>query len=185
MDGEAVVAFVEIVDDELPVGIEIIGLVMCDLQVGDAPGTQAIPVGCEAVGDRLGRRGEIDKEKTLPFLDGRAFQGPVLAAEIVGSIVHTGSSHEPSTAIIGPAVIPTLDESAIKVSSGLGAQNRSPVAADVVVGLQLVVFGAHENQIFAGHLGEKEVSRIFQLLTSSGADPVAREDFLSLQIKEV
>src|SRR5207253_6975034 len=126
----AMETLVVVLDDQLPVGGDVIDDAMAAPEGAHFPGCEAIGKIAELGSKRRRIRGQVEKDVAIPGVSGDAVQRIVLETES-GDIVHVRRADQPAVEIVGPRVVRTLD-AARERPFRTGAEPCAAMAADVV-----------------------------------------------------
>ena len=181
MDRGAVVALHEVLDDELPVGLHVVGDAPADLELVDLPALDDVVV-TEPPGDRAGdgvleRRRLVgqahpDVAQPLPQVDG---DQPVLRAVDVLHLREVRRGHERAVEGVGPGVVPAL-ELALAGSRLLHAHAGAAVPADVQERAQLPVAATDDQHVLPAHVDGAERAGTVEVGRPRSGEPVRLED---------
>ncbi len=188
MDRRAVQAFVVVLDDDLPVGSDVIGDPSTEAQL-----THSVPV---EIGDRLVAVaqplverpwlvGQAHEQETrvLPHPD--AVQRVVRALELL-VLVDVRRGEQAAVEVVRPCVVRALERLAEMAARGLVVEQlRAAVGAHVVEGAQLAVAVAHDEDRLADDVADEVVARPGDLLASADAHPAAEEQALALLLVDL
>src|SRR5689334_17399413 len=105
--------------------------------------------------DRI--RGEVDEQVAVPLGDVRGDERPIFFAEAV-DLLHVRRFAERTVELVRPAVVLALD-AAVKLALLFGAEQRSAMAADVVVGAYFSVLVADDDDAGIRKLAGDEAAR--------------------------
>ena len=185
MDLRAVQALVVVLDDDLPVGLDLVHQTDADPELVHLEALEGRDR-LRAVGERLHQRprlaGEVHEEEPGVAVDrytvervGRPLEELVL--------LHVRRADQLTVQVVGPRVIRT-DERLADVAGPLEIVDelRSAVAADVVEAAQLAGLGPHHEDRLACDVANDVVAGVRDLLGPAGTDPVAPPDPLSLTL---
>src|SRR5215469_13347781 len=127
-----VVSAVEIVVNEyLPIAVDVIGAPVEEMQLADAEGSDSLYQTAEELHERHGIRIEIHKHKALPVIDANGRQTILGAVEVLNTIKFRHAL-ERSVEPVLPAVVWTLQD--LRLAARLCHNRRSMMAAHVEEG---------------------------------------------------
>ena len=185
VDGGAVVALHEVLDDELPVGLHVVGDPPAQGEVGDVVALDGLGVPealLDVAHDVLleGRRvlGQADPDVAEVLADRDGDQAVLLAVD-VGHLGEVGGGDELAVEVVGPGVVRAL-EGARGFAGVLHAQLHAAVAADVVERPDAVLPVAGDDDGLPPDLDGAEGSGLVQVGGAHGAEPHLLEDALLL-----
>ncbi len=174
VDGGTVVALREVLEDELPVGANVVDDAPRGDERAQAPRREAAEQGPEDVLERTRTLGEAEEDEALPLGDRRRNERVVGLVE-PGDVVHVGGPEQRAVEPVGPGVIRALDPAG-EMAAPVLAEPRAAVAADVEEGAELPVLAADEDEALAGRVEERVVSRGRQGVRAARAEPPLRKD---------
>src|SRR4029450_123650 len=108
MQVRAVEALVVVLDDQLPVRLDVIDDAVAQTEILHAPRSEFTGKVGELGRERLWARIEIEEDVSVPLLRADAVQRVVLTSE-VGHLVHVRRANQSAVEVIGPRVIRALD----------------------------------------------------------------------------
>ena len=148
MQRRAVQALVVVLDDELPVGADVVDDAIGADEIGHAPGGELRRQGAEMIGERRTVRRERDEQNPSQTLDADTVQWKVRLVES-GRSVHVRRADQAAVVVVRPRVVRTLDRAG-ELSAGLTAESRAAMAAHVLEGATPVAVRAHDHDAVAG-----------------------------------
>jgi hypothetical protein len=189
VDGGAVVALHEVLDDELPVGLDVVAHAAAETEVFDLVAVDRLDV-AESITDVLHDSGieggrivaQIDPDVPEPFLDRHRSQAVANPID-VGHLGEIRCCDELSVEIVGPGVVRTLERS-LDFALVLHADSSTAVRAHVQVGLDRPGSGARHDDTFAADLHGAEGTGLVQIGGTDRADPQFLEDLLLLELED-
>ena len=184
------VALHEVLDDQLPVGGDLVGDRFPHRQRPDAVAPEFLQL-AETVAQRrleLGRDrswifGQREPDESFPDVEMHRDESEVLPVQrlVAGDI---GSADEATVQRVGPGVVDALDGGA-GVATRLQAEARSAVSADVEERAQLAIAPAHDQHALPGQLDGLEVARRGQRVGAADTGPHLTEQALLLACVDV
>ena len=195
----AVVALVVVLDDDLPVGPDVVDDPPDRPQVRqrvarDAPGDLA-----ELRRERVARgnplRRQVHEQPAAPGVDGDRVQAELGGLEAVG-LAEERRVPDAAVELVAPRVVRAADDALEAAGRPRGVargrvvalvgrgQARPAMAADVVVGADVAGAVADDDDLLAGDVDREEVARLGELLDPSGEDPLGPPDALALAVEE-
>ncbi len=178
VDRAAVVALVEVLGDDLPVGGDVVDLGRASSQVGQRVAPHALGDGAELVGQgrRLVRR-EVHEDPAAPGVHAHRVEPEGVAVEPL----HEGGPPQATVEAVAPGVVRTAD--AARDVAGAGGsvgggvhQRRAPVAAQVVEAPQGPVLVPDQEDRLPGHVHREEVPGTIDVLGAGHDEPLAGEE---------
>ncbi len=195
----AVVALVVVLDDDLPVGADVVddpagGPQVRERVARDAPGDPA-QLGRQRVPGLhpLGR--QVHEQPAAPGVDRDRVQAELGGLEAV-RLAEERRVADAAVELVAPRVVRAADDAleAARRARGVaggrvvalvrGGQPRAAMAADVVVGADVARAVAHDDDLLAGHVHRQEVARLRELLDPADDDPLGPPDPLALPVEE-
>ena len=175
------VALPEVLDEELPVGRDVVldpvrpaqGLEPVPLEVGPEPP--------ELRPERQRVLRQIEPHEPAPHGDVDGVQGEVRLPE-VRDPHHVGRSLQVAVEAVGPRVVRARDPVTGEPAAGRLAEHGASVPAHVVEGVDLSGLVAHDDDALAGHVAEGVLPRLRPLLEPPGAEPHPVEEPLPLAL---
>ena len=175
------VALHEVLDDQLPVRLDVVDDPPADLEGVDGVVVDRLDV-AEPGPDRahhgvLERRrlvGDADPDVAEPLADVRGAQAVLLPAD-VGHPGQVRGGDQLAVQIVGPGVVRAL-ERALGLAAVRAAQPGAAVPADVEERARLPLAVTAEDQALPADLHGLEVARLGQLAAAGGAEPHLLED---------
>ena len=189
VDGGAVVALHEVLDDELPVRPDVVGDPPADPEVLDAVALEGAEVP-EPLDDLL-QDGRLERRRVArqahpqvaePFPHGDRRQAVVDPVD-VGHLGEVRRRDELAVEVVGPRVVRAL-EGALGLPRLLRAEPRAPVPTDVEVGLRLTLAVARQQHALTPDGHRPEGPGAGQLAGTGGTEPRLLEDVLLLRREE-
>ena len=189
VDRGAVVALHEVLDDELPVGLHVVGDAPADVELVDLPALDDVAV-TEPPGDRAGDRvlerrrlvGQADPDvaEPLPQVDR---DQPVLRAVDVLHLREVRRRDERPVEGVGPGVVPAL-QLALAGARLLHADAGAAVPADVEERAQLPVTAADDQHVLPADVDGLERAGGRHVGGARGGEPVRLEDLRLLLLED-
>ena len=178
MRDRAVVALEEVVEDGLPVGLDVEGQAVGEGERVEV-GHMGAEVGLEPftlLGEGCRARIEVDEDEAAELLDANRGQAELVPVE-PGHLLGAPRGAQPAVDMVAPGVIGTGDDLG---PPGALQQLVAPVLADVVEGAQGAVLAADRDDVLAGGLDGRVVARFAHRLAMADIEPVAGEDGVPL-----
>ena len=160
-------------DDQLPVGLDVVGHAVRASQLVHAPRPELVGERADLIleGRRAGR--EVRKDMTVPHVHLHRAQRDVVLAE-AWRAVHVRRGDEPAVQAVRPRVIRTLDALG-EMALGLRAQPGAPMPAHVVEAAEPAAGVPRDDHAFAGDVAQHVVARGRQVLDARDTDPHVAE----------
>ena len=169
----AVQALVVILDNQLPVGLDVVDDPSSQAEILHAPGAELAGKVGELFRQPVRRSGrmtiEVEEEVSVPDLDRDAVQGKVLLLEM-RHFVHVRRPDEAPIEAVGPRVVRALD-AAGELAGRLRAESRAAMPTDVVEGVHASVRRSRDDDAVARHVAEDELAGACDFLGPASADP--------------
>ncbi len=185
VDGGAVVALHEVLDDELPVRLDVVDDPPADLEVRHVvvlDGLHVAQPGADRADDLVleGRRilGQADPYVPEPFAYPHAHQA-VLGTADVRHPGEVGRGDQLAVQVVRPGVVRAL-EGPLDLAGLLGTELGAAVPADVEEGANGFVARAGDEDALAAHVHRLEGTRLGKLRGARDAGPHRLEDVLLL-----
>ena len=181
MDRRAVVALHEVLDDELPVRLDVVADPATDAQVCDVVVVDRLDV-AEAIADVLAHRvlerrwliGQAHPHVAQPLPHRDAAQA-VLDPVDVGHLGQVRRRHQLAVEVVSPGVVGAL-ERALDFAALLGAQLGATMPADVEERAHLTAAGPGDQHALAADLDGLERAWLVEVGGPHGAEPHRLED---------
>ena len=149
-----VVAAIEIViDEDLPVAMDVESATVEVMKFADAEGGNAFSQAAEKVGERHCIIVEVDEDEALPGFDSYGNQTVLRAIKILDSF-EFGHTFQRTVESVVPAMIRTVQDGGL--AAGFGYDGGSVVATDVVKGAQGPIVTANNYEGFSSNCGRDE-----------------------------
>ena len=132
VDAGAVQALGVVLDDQLPVGGDVVDDPVPHAEFLHAPGEKPRRQVGELLTQGRGKFAEVQEDVAVPEVGRHGLQWVIVLAE-VRQIVHLGRGGQPTVEVVCPGVIRAANQAVEAALRGL-AEASAPVAADVVVG---------------------------------------------------
>ena len=181
MQIRAVQALVVVLDDQLPVGLDVVNDALAPAQVFHPPWAELCGKCSQLRRQRGGVRIKVDEHMPGPGVGGDTIERVVVLAE-VRHFVHVRRADQASVEVVGPRVIWALDAAA-ENAIGLGAEPSPAMTADVVERVH-ARRAARDDDALAEQLADDEPSGPIDLFLSSRVNPHSREQPIHLAIEE-
>ena len=177
-------ALVVVLDDDLPVGRDLVAQPDADAQLVDAVAVEdrdALGPLLERRHERLGRVGEVDEHEPGVRPDRDLVERVRLALELL-VLVDVGRPDEPPVEVERPGVVRALEGLADMTAqlAGLVEQLGPAVGAHVVERAWLAALVPGHDHRLAGDVADEEVAGVRELLVAADADPAVEPDPLAL-----
>lgn len=182
----AVITLAVIVEEKLPIGLDLVDALMDRPQLGEPPGFELAREARQGFLERDRIRGEIHEQQALPVGDGRRFE-PVLLRIEAGDLGHVGRGAQAAVQPVGPGVVRTLKGMA-ELAVGGEAEAAAAVAAEVVEGADrsIVLIGAaDDHDALPVQLEQEEAAGRGELRDVAGEEPGAVKDPLALGAEDL
>ena len=184
MHARAVIAFLIVLDQDLPVALDLVRGAPPDAQGRERIAPEAPRDRAQVLGERRGAVAfEIDEQETTPGLDRDWVERELLLAEPL-ALVEMGRADEPPVEGVRPRVV-RAGHRPLEMPLVHIAQARPAMAADVVEGTRPPVPVAHHDHAFAPDRHGEEVARLLDPLLAPGAQPGAAEDPLPFALQDL
>jgi hypothetical protein len=131
----AVVALAVVVEEELPVGLDLVDRLVDRLQLLDPPVLELALERRQRLRERHRFGGETHEQEAPPLGEGRRLEAVVRLLE-ARNVLHVRRRLERAVEAVGPGVVRAL-QAALHLAVRLGAQAGAAMAAEVVVGVDL------------------------------------------------
>ena len=178
MHRRAVVALRVVLDDQLPVGGDVVNLMMHADQGAQVVRRHALVQRQKLRRHGLGIPGEIDEDEAVPDLRRHREQRPLRFVES-GQVVRRRRALQAPVEAVSPTVVRALDRLGEPAFASL-AEPRAAVAADVVERAHgPIAVPDHDDARLAGR-DEEVVPGLRDPALAAGAQPVAGEQLLDL-----
>ena len=178
VDPRAVQALRIIVDDQLPVGGDVVDDPTPQPELLHSPGSEPVVQPIELVLERIRLLREIQENVPVPEVHRDSLERVILHAEI-GHAVHVRRGDKPTVQVISPGMIGTLNRGGERSRSPL-AEPGTSVPADVMKRLDLVALASDEDDALPADLTDDEIAPVRDLLGSAGVEPHPEEEPLQL-----
>src|SRR5262249_55966984 len=186
MDSRTVEALVVVLDEDLPVGVQLGHGLARGLQLAHLPGLVLqgqVTLVLERLANTLAGLAEVDEGESLPDVDLDGPQRERRAVELV--LVDERRPDQVAVVRVRPGVVRALDRP-LRVPVRLGiADARAAVTAHVVEAAQLAVLAADEEDALPHDVDGEEIPRLRRLVGATGVEPLAEEDLLPLELEHV
>src|SRR5262249_21429099 len=186
MDGGTVEALVVVLDEDLPVGLQLRHGLPRGAQLVHLPRLvhqRLVALRLELVADTILGRAEVDEHEPLPHVDLHRPEREGRAVELV--LADERRADQLPVVRIAPGVVRTLDR-ALRVPVRLGvADPTAAMAAHVVETVELPVLAADDEDALADDVDREEVPRLGRLVGASGVEPLPEEDLFALELEDL
>ena len=178
MHRRTVVALAEIMEEQLPVRLDLVRLRVHGFQLVRAPVRKLADERGQRVGERNRLLCEIDEDEALPDSERDRVQRPVLDVE-PGDLGHRRHVAERAIERVRPCVVRTLDRRAERARALL-AEPAAAMAAMVVERAHVAGTVAQHDHAFGVELEQEIAAGTFELRDMPDEQPVPVEDALAL-----
>ena len=182
MDAGAVVALVRVLDDQLPVGRDVVDHAMRSAEVLEGVVRAAVDETPERLLERLGSRGEVDEHEAAPRRERDREKAELGTVERLRTL-HVRCAEEPAVEVVRPGVV-RAEEFLEAVSLGVFHETRASVTADIVERPQFPPAVAEDEHTRARDLDRTERTRGRELVLSADALPRGAEEATHLFLKD-
>ena len=170
MDDRTVQALGEVLDDQLPVRLQVVALGVGGAEVADSPRLEARGGRAELVPQSRALVGDPHEDDPAPLLAPRRGERVVRDREPLHP-VHVRRPPEPTVEAVGPRVVRALDRARQAAALRSLDHPGPPVPADVVVRVDPAVRTAYHDQAVTRDLHQPVIPRFLEVVRRAGRVP--------------
>lgn len=168
MDAGAVVALGVVLDDGLPVGLDVVLDQFAAAEVGQVVALEVGGHVVEDIEERGGIVAEVDIDEALPGRDVDFDQAPFVEIEVLEHIGVAGFV-KGAIEIVDPGVVGALE--AGDLAAAILDEGGAAVTAEVEEGVDGVVLVADDDDVFAGEFGQEVFAGKIDIFLAADKDP--------------
>src|SRR5258708_3762785 len=183
MDNRTVQTLGVILDDQLPIRLQMVDTPLDHLELFHSPWPELLVETGEVLREGHRTSGEIDENVSIPDRAGNRVQRIVSLTE-AAHFFHVRRAGERAIKFVRPGMVLALYASG-KPAVVVFAQERTAMPADIVKSANAALLVTHDDHAGIGDVANKIVAGAGNLVRAAGAEPHIEMDCLHLALKPV